>query len=147
MNRTQKTAIFILVSMLLPTGMFAFFLYHIFVLKKASAGFVVEFSLLAIFIMGGSLLVWSLKRQSSKEPEADERDKLITNKAAMAAFVSGWIVFPAVSAIPRFILGDNSCIPAWSLPLINFGALIIIMMVYSMAILVQYGWRGKDGRK
>jgi hypothetical protein len=64
----------------------------------------------------------------------------------MAAFISAWIVFPAVSVIPKFILGDEGCIPAWSLPLINFGALIIIMMVYAAAILVQYGWRD-DGNK
>jgi predicted ABC-type exoprotein transport system permease subunit len=148
MNRTQKTALSSLVIVLLPTAILAFFLFRVFVLKKASAGFAVGFLLLAVLILlEGSLLIWSFKRQSSKEPEADERDKLITNRAAMAAFISGWIALPIVSVIPRFILGDNGCIPAWSLPLINFAALIIIMMVYSIAILIQYGRGGKNGGK
>jgi steroid 5-alpha reductase family enzyme len=127
--------------------MLAWGLFQIFVLKKPPERFVSRLLLVVLVLLSAVMLVWSLKRQSPKEPEADERDKMITNRAAMAAFVSSWIVFPVISVIPRFILGANACIPAWSLPLINFCALIIIMMVYSIAVLVQYGWGGKDGGK
>jgi hypothetical protein len=144
MNRAQKTALGSLVFVLLTLAMSAYVFFQLFVLKKTPGSLAGRFLPLAVLILlGGSLLVWSLKRQSPREVKADERDKLIDNRAAMAAFISAWIVFPTVSVIPRLVLGDNGCIPAWSLPLINFGALIIIMIIYSIAILIQYGWRNK----
>jgi len=147
MNRTQKAVLCNLAIMLLTVLMLAYVFFQLFILKETPEGFAGRFLPPAVLILlGGSLLVWVLKRQSPREVEADERDKLITTRAAMAAFVSGWIVFPAVSVIPRFILGDNGCIPAWSLPLINIGTLLIVMMVYSAAILVQYG-QGSKGEK
>jgi hypothetical protein len=147
MNRTQKAILCNLVIVLLTLAMLAFVFFQFFVLKKTPEGFAGRFLPPAVLILlGGSLLVWALKRQSPGEVEADERDKLITNRAAMAAFVSAWIVLPAVSVIPRFILGDDSCIPAWSLPLINIGVLLIVTVVYSAAILVQYG-RERKGEK
>jgi uncharacterized Tic20 family protein len=149
MNRTQKTALCHLVVVLLTLAMLTYIFFQLFVLKKTPEGgrFLKLTVLILLFLLYGSLIVWSLKRQSSKEVEADERDKLITNRAAMAAFISAWIVLPIVSVLPRFILGDNGCIPAWSLPLINFGALIIIMMVHSTAVLAQYFFRVGDGDK
>lgn len=148
MNRTQKAALGNLVVMLLSVAMLAFVFFRLFILKKTPEGFAGRFLppiLLILLIV--LLLAWILRRQSPKEVDADERDKLITNRAAMAVFVSAWIVFPVVSVIPRFIFGDEGCIPAWSLPLINVGALLIVMAIYSTAVLVQYGWGGKDGGK
>jgi uncharacterized membrane protein len=126
--------------------MFAYVFFQLFVLKK-TPGFAGRFLPLAVLILvGGTLFIWVLKRQSPKEPGADERDKLIDNRAAMAAFVSALIVFLAISGIPRLVLGDDGCIPAWSLPLINFGAFIIVTMIYFAAILIQYGC-GPKGEK
>ena len=146
MNRTQKTALCYLVTALLTLTMLAYVFFQFFVLKKqCPVGFAGRLLLLAVlFLVIGTLIVWTFKRQSPREVEADERDKLIDNRAAMAAFISAWIVFPAVSVIPRLILGDNGCVPAWSLPLINIGALVIVMMIYSAAVLIQYGWRAKE---
>jgi hypothetical protein len=146
MNRTQKTALGQLVVVLLTLAMLAYVFFQLFVLKK-TPGFAGRFLPLAVLILvGGTLLVWTFKRQSPREVGADERDKLIDNRAAMAAFVSAYIVLPLVSVIPRLVLGDEGCIPAWLLPLINFGALVIIMMVYSAAVLIQYG-KGSKGKK
>jgi hypothetical protein len=147
MNRAQKNAISALIFLFLTNTMFAYVFFQLFVLKK-TPGFAGRFLPLAVLILvGGTLFIWVLKRQSPKEPGADERDKLIDNRAAMAAFVSALIVFLAISGIPRLVLGDDGCIPAWSLPLINFGAFIIVTMIYFAAILIQYGWGGKDGGK
>ena len=144
MNRTQKIAMFHIV---LTPFWFAAILYlaiEVAVFKTMPEGFIARYGpLIVLFVVIFSLLVWILNRQSPKEVDADERDKLITNRAAMAAFVSMWIILPCVSVIPRFLLGQEGVVPAWSLPLINFSALIIVMMVYSAAILIQYGWRGK----
>ena len=147
MNRTQKTVLCNLVIMLVTILMLTYVFFQFFVLKKAPEGFSGRFLPPAVLILlGGLLIFWALKRQSPREVEADERDKLITKGAAMAAFISAWIVLPAVSVLPRFILGDDSCIPAWSLPLINIGVLLIVTVVYLATILIQYG-RSGDGDK
>ena len=65
----------------------------------------------------------------------------LQTKPAMAAFISAWIILPIVSVTPQFILGNNCCIPAWSLPLFGMGVLFIISMIYSAAVLIQYGKR------
>lgn len=143
-NRAQKTALGALVFVSSTLTMVAYVFFRIFVLKKTPVGFVGRFLPLAVLILvGGTLLVWTFKRQSPREVKVDERDKLIDNRAAMAAFVSALIVFLAISGIPRLVLGDDGCIPAWSLPLINFGAFIIVTMIYFAAILIQYGWRNR----
>jgi len=141
MNRTQKEALGGLLGALSTLALFAFIFFPIFILKKP--GFGGLFLALAIVILFGGTFVtglfWMFKRQSPKEPVADERDKMIVNRAAMVSLASAaLIVLPAVSVIPRLILGDNGCIPAWSLPFINLGAFMIVGMIYFAAILVQY---------
>ena len=132
-----------LVFLLLTHSMFAYMFFKLFILKETPARFLPPAFLI---LMDGTLLIlliWTFKRQSPREVKEDERDKLIDNRAAMAAFISALIVFLAISGIPRLVLGDDGCIPVWSLPLINFGAFIIVTMIYFAAILVQYGWRSK----
>ncbi len=148
MNRTQKIALLCIVIMLLSLAVLAYMVIQIAVLKKLPEGYVGRFGpLIILFAAMFLFLVWICKRQSPREVNEDERDKLIENRAAMAALVSVLIVLPAVSVMPRLILGEDVCIPAWSLPLINFVALPIIMIVYSTAILIQFGRRCKDGNK
>ena len=139
MNRAQKNALSALVFFFVTNTIFAYVFFRLFVLKKAPESFAGRFLPLAILILiSGTLLVWTLKRQSPKEVKVDERDKLIDYRAAFVAFISALFVFPIAGVIPRLVLGDNGCIPAWSLPLINFGAFIIVTMIYFAAILVQY---------
>ena len=148
MNRTQKNALSALMFLLLTNTMFVYVFFRLFVLKNTPDTFVGRFLPLAILILtSGALLIWTLKRQSSGEVSADERDKLIDNKAGFAAFISALFVFPIAAVIPRLILGENGCVPAWLLPLINFGAFIILTMIYFVAILLQYtSGRGNDKR-
>jgi len=150
MNRTQKEAVFCLASGLLTLPMFAYGFYKIFILKETATD-LERFLLLAVFILvlgiQLTLLVWTFKRQSPREPVADERDKQITNKAAMVSLMSACILLPIVSAIPRLIVGDNGCVPAWSLPFIIFGALLIPGTIYWIAVLAQYFFRRGDGDK
>ena len=150
MNRTQKEALFCLVTGLLTLPMFAYGFYKLFILKETATD-LERFLLLAvvILVLGTllALLVWTLKRQSPREIEADERDKQITNKAAMVSLISACILLPIVSVIPRLIVGDNGCVPAWSLPFIIFGALLIPGTIYQIAVLAQYFFRRGDGDK
>jgi hypothetical protein len=50
----------------------------------------------------------------------------------------------AASIIPSFVAGDAGSIPVCLLPIINLGVFIIVMLVYSTAVLVQYGWGIKE---
>jgi hypothetical protein len=148
MNRTQKIALVSIAIMPLWFAALAYIAIGLFVLKKMPEGFVTRYGpVVILFAAMFSFLVWILKRQSPREVGSDERDELIMNRAAMAAFVSMWIVLPVISVIPRFLLGQEGCVPAWSLPLVNFSALMIIMMVYSAAILVQYICGRNNGNK
>jgi len=68
---------------------------------------------------------------------------LIKKKAVLAAFVSVWIILLASSIIPRFIVGPDGAVPIWLLPIINVGVFYIVFLVYSVAVLIQYGWGAK----
>lgn len=85
-------------------------------------------------------------KQSRAEVSFDERDNAIKKNAMLAAFISLWVLLIAASFIPNFIVGDNGAIPVCFLPIINFGVFLIVMLVYSVAILIQYS-RGGKGEK
>jgi len=128
--------------------MFVYVFFRLFVLKNSPETFAGRFLPLVILILTScALLIWTFKQQSPGEAAADERDKLIDNKAGFVAFISALFVFPIAGVIPRLVLGENGCVPAWLLPLINFGAFIILTMIYFAATLVQYiSGRGNDKR-
>jgi hypothetical protein len=56
-------------------------------------------------------VIWLRRKQSPKEVDSDERDKLIQSRAVLVAFVSVWILLFAVSIIPRLVLGEDGSIP------------------------------------
>ncbi|MHC4619338.1 MAG: hypothetical protein ACYTEQ_16455 [Planctomycetota bacterium] len=83
------------------------------------------------------------RKQSPTEVDTDERDRLIKYRAVVACFVSVWVLLATASAIPSFVIGAKGSIPVWLLVFINVGVLLISMLVYCAAILVQYGRPGK----
>lgn len=87
-------------------------------------------------------LLW--KKQSPAEADMDERDKFIKKRATLAAYFSLWGFFIAACIIPWFIVGPEGFIPVWVLPVTLFGVFIIVGLVYSVAILVQYGLGGEE---
>lgn len=95
-----------------------------------------------LFTVIGILFV--RKKQSPTEPESDERDKIIQYRAALVAFVSVWLLLAAECVIPKFIVGLDGSIPVWLLPIINVFFMYIVLLVYSVAVMIQYG-RGCKG--
>jgi len=85
-------------------------------------------------------------KQSRAEVDFDERDNSIRKTAVLVSFVSLWVLLIAASIIPAFILGDVGSIPVSFLPIINLSVFLITMLVYSSAVLIQYG-RGGKGEK
>jgi len=148
MNKTQKGALVNLVGALLNIAIAVFLVVEIVVLRRLPESFSEKFwVIIAVCMLAPILIIFYRKKQSPVEVESDERDNLIKYRAVLASFISVWILLAAVTIIPRFVVGIAGTIPIWLLAFINVGVLLVAMLVYSVAILVQYGWGGKDGEK
>ena len=73
----------------------------------------------------------------------DERDNTIKKNAVLVSFVGLWILLFVSSIVPSFVAGDEGSIQVCLLPIINLGVFLIVMLIYSVAILVQYDRQGK----
>ncbi len=144
MNKTQKGAWIKLAAGLMLMGTYIGLYIRLFVIKKLPTPFGAFWVVLGFFLLLGLTLYAIQKKQSPREVDKDERDSLIEKRAVIAAFVSVWILLFAATIIPRFIVGIDGAIPVWSLAFINVGILIIVLFVYSIAVLVQYGRGAKE---
>ena len=146
MNKTQKGAWLNLVGTLLVLASALHLTIQIGVKHKPPERIWILIwgpALILVIIVG---IFFIRKKQSPAEPESDERDKLIQYRAVLAAFVSVWLLLAAESLIPKFIVGADGSLPVWLLPIINVCLLYIVLLVYSIAVLIQYGW-GRKGEK
>ena len=146
MNKTQKEALcnLILWSVLL---LFGFILFgEIAFLGRIFPRFHLFYCLLIISLVVG-YIIFIRKKQSAVEVGSDERDNLIKLRAVLVSFVSVWILLAVATIIPRFIVGITGSITVWVLSIINFVIFLLAMVVYHVAVLVQYGRGGKDGEK
>ena len=50
----------------------------------------------------------------------------------------------AASVIPQLFVGLDGTIPVWLLPIVTVSLLYPVLLVYSIAVLVQYGLGGKE---
>ncbi len=89
------------------------------------------------------------KPQGQNKVVSDERDKFIIKRAVSFAYTTFWIVFIVSSfAVHIFIgMGPKSSVPTITLPLMAIGGALFMKIVCSIAILVQYGQGGGDGRE
>ena len=146
MNKTQKSAWLNVAGVLL---FFAFALYitiQIGVRHKPPER-VWLYIWGSAFVLVTSIGIYFFRRkQSLAEPESDERDNLIKHRAVLAAFISVWPLFLTASVIPKFIIGANGSIPVFLLPIVTVCMFYIVLLVYSVAILIQYG-RGAKGEE
>ena len=82
------------------------------------------------------------KKQSAVEPDADERDQLISKKAIQVAFVAICILMFFATALPMWIYGLDSSIPTAVLPLINLSVFLAALAIYNAAVLILYKTEG-----
>ena len=94
-------------------------------------------------LMGLSPLLYKKGRD---KVSLDERDQLINYRAVLAAYSVFWLVFTAACMIPWSIIGPSGSISVNVLPAMLFGIGITLMLVHSLVILIQYGWREKGER-
>ena len=148
MNKTQKSAIFCLVTFLFCITILAYTFISIFIFKLWPPGFYGKYwSLGAYIAIAVASVTFLRKKQSPSEPDFDERDDLIKKRAVLVSFVSVGILLAAACIIPRFIVGETGAIPVYVLTFINLGIFMIAMLVYNVAVLIQYGRGGKRGEK
>ena len=141
MNRAQKIAwsLVITVSLGAILSGTAFAILYVKVgMPRAQAGI----AFLAIAGLGGfSPLIF---KKDKGQVTFDERDKLIKRRAALAGFATSYLFVGLACMIPFSILGPKASISVTWLPKIFAGAAISSFFVHSVAILVQYGWGGKE---
>ena len=138
MNRMQKMAWWMvgwILAGVVCAGV-AFFVFYFKVgMPKAMAGF----SFLAIAAMGAfSPLIF---RKDKGAVQCDERDILISRRAAIAGFGAAYLFVGLACMIPFSVLGPEASISVTWLPLIFTGAFLSSFFVNSLMILLQYGWK------
>jgi len=138
MNKTQKGAWFTLVITILFLALGLIIFTQMFAPGATSTKLIRIWSFVNLFFMA-ILGVWLRIKQSQAEVDFDERDNSIKKNAVLVSFISLWVLLFAASIIPSFVAGDAGSIPVCLLPIINFGVFLIVMLVYSAVVLVQYG--------
>jgi len=146
MNKTQKGALAVLVLTILllifgitvPVAWFN----DVITLRVLPLFFL----FLTFFAMGLSIIFLKKKRGSS-EVDYDERDIVIKRKALFVSYITLWIMVSLACIIPFGITDQRGTIPVSALVPALFLMFTIVMLVYSVTILVQYGRGGKDGEK
>jgi hypothetical protein len=142
MNRYQKLAWFNLIvitaTILITTTAVAIEL-HMRGYSTIAPGFIVIGALLKLnpFLFK--------KPKGRNKVVSDERDEFIVKRAVSFAYITFWVVFFVSSfALHIFMgMGPKSSVPTITLPLMAFGGALLMMIVCSVAILVQYGRTGK----
>jgi hypothetical protein len=110
-------------------------------------GFPQAFDGLCLFGLLGFLGISSAifqKKRRQGGAKFDERDQLIYERSLTAAYSVFWLFFAAACMVPWFVTGLSSPIPSYALPIILGGGGVLVTVVQSVSILVQYGWKGKE---
>ncbi len=141
MNRWQKMAWFTLKLLGLALGLsITAMLVLRFAVGKpwraSTAGFVF------IAIMAFSRIHPSLFKKDKRG--LDERDLLIKQKAMVAAYWSFWPLFVLAAMAPIFVYGPDGVVSVLYLCWMVFGGMYWVFLIYSIAILNEYGWRNKN---
>ena len=142
MNRLQKIAWFNLIVLLVSlalTGAAVGILAVIIGMPRALGGC----GFLGISGLLGLAPILFRKKQG--QPELDERDLLIFRRASLVAYSIFWVYFTFACMAPWLILDQGATIRVVMLPGMLAGGFVIVQLIQSIAVLVQYGRGGKDG--
>ena len=146
MNKTQKGALCNIAGTFLVFAIVTYLVLQIGIrhMFPSQRGFYI--TMCSCLLIPTVLIYFLRRKQSPNEPESDERDNQIKQRAWVAAFISVWPLFLAASVAPQFWAGLDGSIPVWSLPIITVCIFYIVLLVYSIAVLIQYA-RGGKGEK
>ncbi len=143
MNMTQKNAWHNIAAVVFGNVIISYLIFQLGIRKTPPPRIVAYILPLSAVILFGFILLSIRKKQSPNEPDSDERDKQIFHRAILVAFFSAIPMFLLASAAPSFFVGNDGYVPVWSLPLVTFFLFTVILIIYSVAILIQYAKGGK----
>ena len=144
MNRQQKIALYnltVIAASLTLSGATVGILTILHGMPKALGGL----GFLGIAVLIG--LLPFLFRQKRGEVSFDERDLLIQSRASLVAYSVFWVFFTAACMIPWLVFDCGATIRVVLLPCMLAGGFIMVQLVQSVAILVQYRLGEKDGQE
>ena len=144
MNRSQKISLTLVItfSLGLLLGITAI------VMRRSGVGVWKIALAFAVAIAGsGGIISLVFFRKDKDAITHDERDKLIEKNAHLAGFGAVYLYVILVSFLLIGILGEEASIPVTWCPGLFIGAGFSQVFAQSLAILIQYGWGGKDGGK
>ncbi|MCP4609163.1 MAG: hypothetical protein GY845_10670 [Planctomycetes bacterium] len=104
---------------------------------RATAGFAF------MALMALSRVDPTMFRIKSKKPPLDERDLLIKRKAMVTAYWGFWPIFVLMAMAPFYVYGPDGKVPVTYLCWMVFVGMFVVMTLYSIAILNEYGWSDK----
>ena len=99
-----------------------------------------------ILSLGGFLIISRILKKKKGEVVSDERDKLIEKNAHLAGFGAVYLLVIIVSYLPIAIAPEAKIQTKW-FPFLLPLAVLCQCFAMSLATLIQYGWRDKDGDK
>ena len=140
MNRARKIALYnliVIMASLTITGAAVGILAIVLGMPKALGGL----GFLGILGLIGLPPILFFKKQG--QLGFDERDLLIYNRASLVAYSLFWVFFTAACMVPWLVLERGARIPVVVLPCMLAGGFVIVQLIQSIAILIQYGWRDK----
>ena len=143
MNKTQKGAWCNIASNILVFASASYFIARIGIRHMTPSRTVCYITLCGFILVTGISIYFLRKKQSPNEPDSDERDNQIKQRAILVAFISVIPLFLAASVVPQFFVGLDGSIPVWSLPIVTVLLFYIVLLVYSIAVLIQYRLGGK----
>ncbi len=98
----------------------------------------IEYVLICIFVpVFVSPGLYIHHRKKSLEVRFDEREKMIHRRAFAMAAIGLTIFLACVCIFPFFVLGGQSVVKVYYLPVIFFGALFTAQFIHSAAVLVM----------
>jgi len=86
-------------------------------------------------------------RKQKGHTDFDERDKLIFYRSIQITYAVFWPAFTAACMIPWLIVGPSNSISSNALPIMLGAMGITLILIQSLATLIQYGRGGKRGEK
>ncbi len=144
MNRAQKSALFNLSGFVVNVAIFCYLFVTIFAFKTLPNRTAEAIWLPVLVLWFGSALLLLRRKQSPVEPRADERDKAIMKNAILVSFVATWLLLAAATLVLALMLGEAGAVPVYLLTFINLGVFVGAGIVYTVAILAQYGRTSKE---
>jgi hypothetical protein len=141
MNREQKIALTMVTTFSLGLMVeIAVIVARCFITDIGKWGFIFP-----VCIAGsGGIIALIFFRKPDKGPVTfDERDKLFDKNANLAGFGAVFLYIILMSFLPIAILGEKGSIPVTWCPALLIGAGFFYVYARSIAILIQYGWKGE----